>query len=66
MRLVPQMRLACRYQNQTHFLPEIVNSRANESMNAYLYAFGNNEDSAKHVCFTKRVWSAKCVWRAST
>ena len=47
MRLVCQMRLACKYLNQTHFLPEIVNSRANESRNTYLNPF--RKQCQKHL-----------------
>ena len=53
------MRLACKYLDQTHFLVEIVNSRASETWDAYLNQFG------EHVVCAKRVWLAKCVWLAS-
>ena len=54
------MRLACQYQNQTHFLVEKVNSRGSETRDAHLNPIG------KHGGCAKRVWSAKCVWLAST
>ena len=59
IRLVCQMRLACKYLNQTHFLVEIVNSRDNETRNTYLNPLGKHEGFAKHVWFAKCVWFAK-------
>ena len=58
-RLVYQMRLACQYLKQTHFLVGIVNSCGTETRDAYLNVI------CKHKGCAKDVWLTKCIWLAS-